>query len=298
MIRLHEACKSFGAVQAVSGLSFSVNPGQITAFLGPNGSGKTTTMRMITGFLDADRGQVEVHGDAGPVSGLDRNRITGYLPENTPLYPDMPVIDFLRFVAKARGVGDVKSRIRHVVKACALHTHLDRTIAQLSKGFKQRVGLAQALIHDPAILVLDEPTTGLDPIQVHELLNMIRDLGRDKTILLSTHILQHMDRICDKVVVINQGKLRFEGSPAAFGAYDPRRLLITLQTPAHRSDLPDALDLTPIGSDNSHQWEVVTELNAEQLTAKFQATGAAVEQVVPLPPSFDRAFRHLIEGAT
>ena len=212
MIEVAHLHKRYGDVAAVEDVSFSAVPGQILGFLGPNGAGKTTTMRVITGFLPATAGTVRVAGfDVFEQSAEVRRRI-GYLPENPPLYNDMLVVPYLRFAAKLRGMrrGDIDAAIDRVLQHCSLTKVSGRLLGHLSKGFRQRVGLAQALIHDPEILILDEPTNGLDPGQIDEMLDFIRGLAPNRTIVLSTHILGQVVAVCEKVVIISDGRIVVE----------------------------------------------------------------------------------------
>ena len=217
MIEVANLTKRYGDLAAVRGVSFTAAPGQILGFLGPNGAGKTTTMRIITGFMPATSGTVRVDGfDVFEQSSEVRARI-GYLPENPPLYNDMAVEPYLRFVGRLKGMsrGDVTDAIDRVVTTCGLTGVRERLLGHLSKGFRQRVGLAQALIHDPPVLVLDEPTIGLDPRQIIEIRSLIRGLGTGKrTVVLSTHILPEVSQVCDKVVIINEGQIVAEDSLA------------------------------------------------------------------------------------
>jgi ABC-2 type transport system ATP-binding protein len=208
MIEVAHLTKRYGDLAAVQDVSFSAVPGQILGFLGPNGAGKTTTMRVITGFLPATEGTVRVAGfDVFEQSAEVRKRI-GYLPENPPLYNDMLVVPYLRFAAKLRGMarGDIDGAIDRVLATCSLTKVSGRLLGHLSKGFRQRVGLAQALIHDPKVLILDEPTNGLDPGQIDEMLHFIRSLAQNRTIVLSTHILAQVS-VCEKVVIISDGRI-------------------------------------------------------------------------------------------
>ena len=212
MIDVKNLTKSYGNFVAVKGISFKAERGQILGFLGPNGAGKTTTMRIITGFMPASEGTVEIDGLDIFTNSLEARRRIGYLPETPPLYSDMRVEGYLRFVAKLRGVRRmaVDGAVEHVLEVCGLTDMAHRICGQLSKGYRQRVGLAQALIHNPPVLVLDEPTIGLDPRQIHEIRELIRGLAGERTIVLSTHILPEVSQICDKVVIINEGRVVLE----------------------------------------------------------------------------------------
>ncbi len=214
MIEVRDLTKVYGDIAAVRNVSFTVAQGQVLGFLGPNGAGKTTTMRVITGFVPATSGTVRVAGfDVFTESAEVRRRI-GYLPENPPLYSDMSVSTYLRFVARIKGLSrtEVPEAMERVIEACGLSDVSERLVGHLSKGFRQRVGLAQALIHDPPVLVLDEPTIGLDPKQIIEIRTLIRKLAGQRTVILSTHILPEVSQICEKVVIINRGKVALEKS--------------------------------------------------------------------------------------
>jgi len=213
MIEVRNLTKRYGDIVAVEDVSFSAAKGQILGFLGPNGAGKTTTMRVITGFLPATSGTVRVAGfDIFENAHEVRKRI-GYLPENPPLYDDMSVAAYLSFVARIKGVGraEAPEAVARVAERCGLKDVVRRTLGNLSKGFRQRVGLAQALIHDPSVLVLDEPTIGLDPKQIIDIRGLIRDLSGERTVILSTHILPEVAQLCTKVVIIDRGRIAVEG---------------------------------------------------------------------------------------
>lgn len=209
--------KNYGETQAVQDVTFEVSRGEVVGFLGPNGAGKSTTMKMLTGYLRPTDGAAVVGGVPVAEDPLRAQQQVGYLPENAPLYDDMMVYDFLQFVGTVRGVraDSLRERLRVVCERCGLSDVLGKDIGQLSKGYRQRVGLAQALIHDPDVLILDEPTSGLDPNQIVEIRSLIRELGRDKTVLLSTHILPEVQASCSRVIIISQGRLVADDSPEA-----------------------------------------------------------------------------------
>ena len=215
MIRIDNLVKTFGAKRAVDGVSFSVERGEVLGFLGPNGAGKSTTMRMITGFYPPSAGKVTVGGHDVTESPLEAKRLIGYLPENAASYPDMTVRSFLEFCAEMRGMDAParKKALARVVERCFLESVLDQSIDTLSKGYKHRTCLAQALIHDPEVLVLDEPTDGLDPNQKHEVRNLIRELGRTKAVVFSTHILEEVDAACSRAIIIDRGRIVANGTP-------------------------------------------------------------------------------------
>ena len=209
MITVENLTKRYAAKMAIESVSFQVEKGEILGFLGPNGAGKTTTMRIVTGFMPASDGTVRVDGFDVFENPLDVRRRIGYLPENPPLYLEMTVAGYLRFVAKIKGVPKEKIdlEIKRVMERASIADVAERIIAKLSKGYKQRVGLAQALIGDPPVLILDEPTIGLDPKQIHEVRELIKDLAGNHTVVLSTHILPEVEQTCNRVVIIDRGKI-------------------------------------------------------------------------------------------
>ena len=214
MIEVDNLVKQYGSFTAVKGISFTAEPGQVTGFLGPNGAGKTTTMRVLTGFSPPTSGKAVVAGyDVFDQSMAVRKNV-GYLPETVPLYRDMSALDYLMYIGEIRGVPQRKARAMDVLGQVGLSKRAKNSIRTLSKGMRQRVGLAAALVHDPQVLILDEPTIGLDPIQVLELRDLVQELGREHTVLFSTHILSEAEQICNRVVIINQGEVIAQGEPA------------------------------------------------------------------------------------
>lgn len=201
--------KIYGSQRAVDAISFSAQPGEILGFLGPNGAGKSTTMKVATGFIPPSEGSVEVCGIDVMNQPVEARRKIGYLPENNPLYLDMYVHEYLLFMASAHGLkgAKAKARVKEMVALCGLTKEQNKKIGMLSKGYRQRVGLAQALLHDPEVLILDEPTTGLDPNQLVEIRKLIKEISKNKTVIFSTHIMQEVKALCDRVVIINQGKI-------------------------------------------------------------------------------------------
>jgi ABC-2 type transport system ATP-binding protein len=215
MIEVRNLKKSFGPITAVNGVSFTVKVGEVLGFLGPNGAGKSTTMRMITGFIPPSEGQVSVGGFNMLDNPLPAKRLIGYLPENAPSYIDMTVLEFLSFAAELRGLrGDAQTRaINRVVEMCFLDSVLHQSIETLSKGFRHRTCFAQAIIHDPKVLILDEPTDGLDPNQKHEVRTLIRQMGETKAIIFSTHILEEVEAACSRAIIIDRGRIVANGTP-------------------------------------------------------------------------------------
>ncbi len=218
MIAVNNLTRQFGHLTAVDAVSFDIQPGDIVGFLGPNGAGKSTTMKMLTGFLTPTSGTVIIDGHDISDDDLSVKRKIGYLPEGAPAYGDMTVFQFLDFIAGVRGLKgkDKQQRLQDVIADVSLESVLNRHIDNLSKGFKRRVGLAQALVHDPNILILDEPTDGLDPNQKHQVRTLIQKLSKDKIVVISTHLLEEVTSVCNRVMVIARGKIKFDGTPLSF----------------------------------------------------------------------------------
>jgi ABC-2 type transport system ATP-binding protein len=206
-ITVNNLTKIYGAQKAVNGISFTVNKGEIVGFLGPNGAGKSTTMKIITGYIAADGGTATVCGLPVNENSNDTKTKIGYLPEANPLYYDMYVREYLEFIGNVHKVADLKQKVEAVIDTVKLKLEAGKKIGQLSKGYKQRVGLAAALIHNPEVLILDEPTSGLDPNQIVEIREVIKELGKNKTVLFSSHIMQEVEAICDRVIIINKGNI-------------------------------------------------------------------------------------------
>ena len=206
-IKVSSVSKHFGQQKAVDGISFEAKPGKILGFLGPNGAGKSTTMRMLTSYLSPTSGTASICGFDVQTQSVDVKKIMGYLPENTPLYTDMYVQEFLGFVAETYQLKDAKQKVKETIEKVGLTAEQHKKIAMLSKGYKQRVGLAQAIIHDPQVLILDEPTSGLDPNQLTEIRELIKQLGKNKTVIISTHIMQEVEAICEEVIIIDKGRI-------------------------------------------------------------------------------------------
>ncbi len=249
MIDAHGLSKYYGPFVAVHDTSFSIPQGQVVAFLGPNGAGKTTMMRMLTGFLAPSAGRAAISGFDVRKQRIEAAKRLGYLPENGPLYPDMTPLELLGFFGEAREIAPraLKDRIEAVTQLCALELVLEKPIGKLSRGYKQRVGLAQALLHDPEVLIMDEPTAGLDPNQIKQFRENIQRLGRTKTLLISTHILQEVEAVADRVLLINNGRLVFDGALADLEENG------SLDEPFYRltRDLPETAPAAPGGDDRA-----------------------------------------------
>ncbi|MBT1452353.1 ABC transporter ATP-binding protein [Glaciecola sp. XM2] len=244
MISVNQLCKRFGEHVVVDDLSFSVNPGDIVGFLGPNGAGKSTTMKMITGFLPATSGSISVAGQEVTTESINTRRLIGYLPEGAPAYAEMTVYQFLVFIAQAREIPKSKrsQAIDDVISKVSLQDVLYKQIDTLSKGFKRRVGIAQALIHDPQILILDEPTDGLDPNQKKQVRELIANLAKEKIVIISTHILEEVTAVCNRAIIIAQGKKRFDDTPTALQALSRYHNAISL-TLSYMADISGLLEI-------------------------------------------------------
>jgi ABC-2 type transport system ATP-binding protein len=213
MIEVEGLTKDYGPRRAIYNLTFQANPGEILGFLGPNGAGKTTTMRILTGFMPPTMGTARVAGFDVVDKSLEVRKRVGYLPETVPLYPDMTVFDYLKFMADLRHIKNAEERVEDVMEIVHMEERANGYISNLSKGMRQRIGLAQALLHEPEVLILDEPTIGLDPAQIREVRTLIREIGKQRTVLLSTHILSEAQQICDRVLIINKGEIVVEDTP-------------------------------------------------------------------------------------
>ncbi|MCC6749576.1 MAG: ATP-binding cassette domain-containing protein [Deltaproteobacteria bacterium] len=222
MIEVQNLAKDYGSYHAVRGISFDVHGGEVVGFLGPNGAGKSTTMKMLTCYLAPTAGIARVGGVDVGADPLAVRQQLGYLPEDTPIYPEMTTLEFLEFVAAMRRIPTDRrrKRIRDVAEVCGLFSVMGKLVGELSKGYRQRAGLAQALVHDPAILILDEPTSGLDPNQIVEIRQLIREIGREKTVILSTHILPEVQATCSRVIIIHEGRLVADGTPGELSAQE------------------------------------------------------------------------------
>lgn len=248
MIEIKNITKRFGDFVAVNNLSFNIKPGQVVGFLGPNGAGKSTTMKMLTGFLEPTSGSMSVMGFDINDQPLEVKKLIGYLPEGAPAYGDMTPAQFLNFIADVRGLTGRKkqARIARVIKSVELESVLDRPIDNLSKGFKRRVGLAQAIIHDPKVLILDEPTDGLDPNQKHHVRQLIQNMAKDKIVIVSTHILEEVTAVCNRAVIIAHGEKIFDGSPNELQSRSSFHNAVTLELAQENTDLGEITKLADV----------------------------------------------------
>jgi ABC-2 type transport system ATP-binding protein len=273
LITVENLSKRYATKMAIEGMSFQVEKGEILGFLGPNGAGKTTTMRIITGYMPASEGTVRVDGYDVFDNPLDVRRRIGYLPENPPLYLEMTVMGYLRFVAKIKGVpkDKIHQEVARVMERASIADVKERIIAKLSKGYKQRVGIAQALLNDPPVLILDEPTIGLDPKQIHEVRELVKDLAGQHTVVLSTHILPEVEQTCHRVIIIDRGKIVAVDTPQnlRLQLQGAERVSIEVQGPASEiisklKAMPGVVNIQKIAeNDSRHRFQVEGELRKD-----------------------------------
>lgn len=242
-IVVNNLTKKYGSQKAIDNISFTVKTGEILGFLGPNGAGKTTTMNAITTYLYPDEGEISVGGYSINKNREEIKKHLGYLPEDNPLYEDMPIIDYLNFVGQLHGIekNKIKDAVDNVIETCGLNLERHKKINELSKGYRQRVGLAQALIHDPDVIILDEPTVGLDPNQIKEIRELIKKIGQSKTVILSSHILAEVEATCDRILIINRGKIVADGKPSELRKQSSAKQIIKLGL--ENTDLNKAYDI-------------------------------------------------------
>jgi ABC-2 type transport system ATP-binding protein len=265
-IVVEDVNKYYGQQKALNGVSFSVNEGEIIGFIGPNGAGKSTMMKIITGFLPASSGKVKVAGYNIAENSLETRKRIGYLPENNPLYLNMYVKEYLGFIAGMYKVKKKKSRIEEIITSTGLTPEQDKIIGNLSKGYRQRVGLAQALLHDPGVLILDEPTSGLDPNQIIEIRNLIAESGKNKTVMLSTHIMQEVEAICDRIIIINNGDIVADEKTA--NIYDKTgkqkvTILVEFNKPVDKNLLMDIPGVVDAVKSRENTWLVESPKNID-----------------------------------
>jgi len=272
MIEVKDLSKHFGPTRAVDDISFSIGKGEIVAFLGPNGAGKTTTMRVLTGYLIPTKGKCLINGIDVIEEPIKTKELIGYLPEDNPLYPDMKVYEYLEFIGEIRKIKDLKNRVGEVAEICGVTNVMNKEIATLSRGYRQRVGVAQAIIHNPDILILDEPTEGLDPNQVIELRNLIKELGKEKTVMLSTHILSEAEATCERVLIINKGKLVADGNKNEIRMMAKGGETIVLELIAKQNPINELKQISGIkevtekkSEDNHYQYELLSEKDVREI---------------------------------
>ena len=297
--------KNYGFQKAVDNISFKVNPGEIVGFLGPNGAGKTTTMKIITCFMPPNGGDVKVGGVSVLENPEEVKKHIGYLPETNPLYKDLPVIDYLKFVAEILGVpkGKIRERILEMIQVCGLRQEKYKKIGELSKGYQQRVGLAQALIHDPEVLILDEPTSGLDPNQIVEIRELIKKIGREKTVILSSHILAEVEATCDRILIINDGRMVADGTATTLRkqAQDKEIVKVTIED-GERNEIYRALqgiesvELVDLLPAHTQSFEVQSKAGISSRKAIFKLCvnkNWSLTEMTPVERKLEEVFREL-----
>ena len=271
-IETRNISKLFGKQRALDHVNLSVKKGELVGFLGPNGAGKSTMMKIITGYLPADEGEIFVNGNKISPEELEYKKDIGYLPEHNPLYPDLYIKEYLEISAGFYGLKNVKKRIGEMIELTGLGDEQHKKIRSLSKGYRQRVGLAQALIHDPSILILDEPTTGLDPNQLEEIRSLIREISREKTVILSSHIMQEVEAVCNRVIIINKGKIVADGGIAEIksGSLRSRQIVQAefLKTPEQKLLL--GIEGVKNAVQNGKIWELEADGNKDIRSAVFE----------------------------
>ncbi len=297
--------KKYGIQRAVDDISFEVKTGEILGFLGPNGAGKTTTMKAIVSFFAPNSGSIEIGGISVMEHPEEVKKQIGYLPENNPLYEDMPILDYLYFVAEILGVPKpkIKERILEMVNICGLEGEKHKKIGELSKGYRQRVGLAQALIHDPKVLILDEPTSGLDPNQIVEIRELIKKIGKEKTVILSSHILAEVEATCDRIMIISKGKIVADGTPDQLRKRATGRevLKLTIED-GDRNEIFSALqqmasiELVDFSSKENTAFEVQSRPDSTSRRAIFELCkekGWTLTEMTPIETKLEDVFREL-----
>jgi len=301
LIEVHNLAKHYGPIKAVDGISFEVRRGDILGFLGPNGAGKSTAMKMITCFLEPDEGTATVAGHDILTDSLELRKRIGYLPENAPSYGEMTVHGFLRFIAEARALEAVDAAIERVVKMTALESVLHQSIDTLSKGYKRRVGLAQALIHDPEVLILDEPTDGLDPNQKAMIQDLIGNLGKEKGIVLSTHILDEAEKVCNRALIISQGKIIVDSTPQELLTQSPSHNVIRFRLEQENEELiakiENATWCSKVTRAEQHTYDVYPLDGENHLKELSELTnGEPVHSIHLQEGRLDDVFRNLTQG--
>lgn len=298
--------KSFGPQKAIDSVSFNVKKGEILGFLGPNGAGKTTTMKIMSCFLFPDFGNIyigkySIHRHARKIK-----QVIGYLPEHNPLYEEMNVIDFLDFIAQIHNIPHYKiiPRVMDMIRMCGLENEKHKTIRELSKGYRQRVGLAQALIHDPEVVILDEPTTGLDPNQIIEIRELIKNIGREKTVILSSHILAEIEATCDRVLIINKGKIVANGTSAELQRKSTSDKLLKIdiageETTDVQQKLVQIPEIININSISGHQFEIQCNRNTDIEKTIFDLCAQNnwyIREITPIGNRLEDIFREVTQN--
>ena len=304
-VSVENITKTYGLQKAVDNISFKVNTGEIVGFLGPNGAGKTTTMKIITCFMPPNNGDVRVGGISVLENPEEVKKYIGYLPESNPLYKEMAIIDYLHYVAEIQGVlpGKIKERIFEMIRVCGLKNEKYKKIGELSKGYQQRVGLAQALIHNPAVLILDEPTSGLDPNQIVEIRELIKKIGKEKTVILCSHILAEVEATCDRIVIISNGKLVADGTASNLRkqAQNKEIVKVTIED-GDRNEIYQALrnietvEMVDLLPDHTQSFEVQSKADAVSRKNIFRVCvekGWSLTEMTPVERKLEEVFRDL-----
>ena len=310
MIEIKNLTKKIGSTTILDDISFSVKHGEVFGFLGPNGAGKTTTMKMITSFWVPTKGSITIDGVDVVKNSLETRKKIGYLPENVPLYDDMLVYEYLKFIAEIRGLKTekVKERIKKVIDTCGLEKVIRKPIDELSKGYKQRVGLAQAIIHNPDVLILDEPTTGLDPNQITEIRDLIKRIGKEKTVIFSTHILSEVSATCDRVIIINNGKIVGQGSPEELAAKAGSRDIIYVKIKGNKDEVlaklksieaVEKIEIKDKESENIYGYTIEPKIGVdlrEQLSSTLMNAGFSILEFNKKTASLEDTFKELTKS--
>jgi ABC-2 type transport system ATP-binding protein len=297
-VSIHNVSKYYGGQKALDKVSFEVSKGEILGFLGPNGAGKSTLMKIITTFIAPSEGNVSVCGFDTATHSMEVRRRVGYLPEHNPLYLDMYVREYLEFISGLHGIKRPAERIKKMIELTGLGLEQGKKIGALSKGYRQRVGLAQALIHDPEVLILDEPTSGLDPNQLAEIRNLIRSVGKEKTLMFSTHILQEVEAICDRVVIINRGKIVADGKAQDLGknARTSYCIVVEFDREVSRGDLSAIDGVKKASKTNDRKWELYSDEQGDIRHNIFQFAvekGLTVLTINRVEQNLETIFRDL-----
>lgn len=296
LIHIEQLSRHYGERHAVAGISFELQAGEVLGFLGPNGAGKSTTMQMISGVLTPDSGSIRIDGIDLLRQPIRAKRSLGYLPENPPLYPEMRVDEYLAYCARLHGMrrSDIDHAVQRVKQRCGLEQVGGRVIEQLSKGYRQRVGIAQAIIHQPRVIILDEPTSGLDPNQIQQIRRLVRELASDCAILLSTHILPEVQSLCDRVLILNQGRLVYSGRVADKG----QALLVTLGRDIdgqHLNGLPGVKEIEPLGQ-GRFRLTLTPETTADSISRAIVQSGCALQGLQDDQDNLERIFSQVTLG--
>ena len=308
MIKIENLSRNFGNIKAVDDISFCIQDREILGFLGPNGAGKTTTLRMIVGYLQPTSGNIEIDGESIFANPIKASSQIGYLPEHNPLYDEMTVIELLAYFASLRKLKRdyFKERLDYVVKNCGLKEVLYQKIGTLSKGYRQRTGLAQAILHNPRILIMDEPTSGLDPNQIIEIRELIRELGKEKMVLLSSHIMQEVQALCDRIVIINKGKIIVDDTKDNLPNYLKKSRLLTLEVQGDNVDFSDFLAMYPfLEMEVFLQTETICKMGfyetseidlRKELASFISQKGSLILELSTSKLSLESIFHELTEG--